>query len=208
MLSLFVHSKWDVGSIVKKCTPTYTGFDAFLGYYEACLSDYWYHWSPKQCDKAGFGASKSPYFDLSNSSGIGNITPSSRALNGTYNAHIFTSEAIRHIENTAAQPQETRQPLFLYLAYQNVHLACGHGPDKVAVETGKKYGLQAPCATVDLYPHLEKDIWKLQAAMVTELDYGVGNVTDALKRTGLWNNTGLVLTVTSTFLIQHLKALC
>ena len=30
------------------------------------------------------------------------------------------------------------------------------------------------------YLHLEMDTWKVQGAMVTELDYGVGNVTDAL----------------------------
>lgn len=38
--------KWDVGDIVSKCTPTYSGFDSFLGYYEACLSDYWWDTPP------------------------------------------------------------------------------------------------------------------------------------------------------------------
>jgi hypothetical protein len=27
----------------RSCTPTRSGFDTFLGYYSACLSDYWYH---------------------------------------------------------------------------------------------------------------------------------------------------------------------
>ena len=42
--------------------------------------------------------------------------------------------------------------------------------------------LQAPCPTVDLYPTQESDTVKVQGAMVTELDYGVGNVTAALVR--------------------------
>ena len=41
--------KWDVGYLEKTCTPTFAGFDTYFGYYEACLSDYWYHWSPDQC---------------------------------------------------------------------------------------------------------------------------------------------------------------
>jgi arylsulfatase A-like enzyme len=52
--------KWDIGYIVKDCSPTFSGFDTFLGYYSACLSDYWYHWVPGQCDQKG------PYVDLSN----------------------------------------------------------------------------------------------------------------------------------------------
>mgnify|MGYP006078772707 FL=1 len=195
--------KWDIGDIVKKCTPTYSGFDAFLGYYEACLSDYWYHWAPHQCDKKGFGPDALPYVDFVNSSGVDNITPSSRALNGTYNAHIFTAEAIRHIDNTAAQPVATRTPLFLYLAYQNCHLACGSAPDNVAVLSGKKHGLNAPCGTVDLYSHLDNDQYKLQGAVVTELDYGVGNVTAALKRTGLWENTVLFLVSDNGAQLDH-----
>eukprot|EP00662_Eupelagonemidae_sp_cell21_P046653 gene46653-66804_t len=63
--------KWDVGYLVKH--------------------DYWYHWSPSQCDEKG------PYVDLSNSTD-GEVSPSSRSLNGTYNAHIFTDEAIRIID--------------------------------------------------------------------------------------------------------------
>ena len=35
--------KWDAGYILSNCTPTKLGFDTFLGYYTAALSDYWYH---------------------------------------------------------------------------------------------------------------------------------------------------------------------
>ena len=41
---------------------------------------------------------------------------------------------------------------------------------------------QAPCATVDeLYSTTAEDCYKVLGAMVTELDYGVGNVTNAFK---------------------------
>lgn len=33
--------KWDVGFMKKECSPTYRGFDTFLGYYMACERDYW-----------------------------------------------------------------------------------------------------------------------------------------------------------------------
>ena len=46
-------AQWDVGFISSSCTPTRSGFDTFLGYYSACISDYWYHWSPDQCDDRG-----------------------------------------------------------------------------------------------------------------------------------------------------------
>ena len=37
-----------------------------------------------------------------------------------------------------------------------------------------------------------RDTWKVQAAMTTELDYGVANVTLALKAAGMWQNTVLL----------------
>jgi arylsulfatase B len=33
--------KWDVGYVEEHCTPTFRGFETFLGYYTACTSDYW-----------------------------------------------------------------------------------------------------------------------------------------------------------------------
>jgi hypothetical protein len=53
-----------------------------------------YHWSPGQCDDLG------PYKDFSNSTSASfprDIAPSSRYLNGTYNAHVFTAETVRLI---------------------------------------------------------------------------------------------------------------
>jgi hypothetical protein len=54
-------------------------------------------------------------------------------------------------------------------------------------------GLGAPLETVEMYPTTILDTWKVQAAMTTELDYGVANVTAALKATGLWSNTVMIL---------------
>ena len=69
----------------------------------------------------------------------------------------------------------------MYIAPQNVHLGCG--PDKAT------QGIQAPCETVSLYPNVLTDAWKVQSAVTTELDYVVGNVTEAIKQKGLWENT-------------------
>ena len=54
-------------------------------------------------------------------------------------------------------------------------------------------GLNAPLATVERYGTTELDTWKVQAAMTTELGYGVGNITAALQAAGMWENTILVL---------------
>lgn len=184
--------KWDVGYYLQRCTPTLSGFDTFLGYYEACLADYWYHWAPSQCDHNG------PYVDLSNSTTGANLSGAALVLNGTYNAEIFTAETIRLIE-----ANDGTAPLFFYLAYQNVHLACGSSPRDTNVKSGKPHGLQARCETVDLYPNTIRDIDKLQAAMVTELDYGVGNVTAALRTAGIYDNTVVVLVADNGAQLDH-----
>ena len=60
-------------------------------------------------------------------------------------AHVFTDEANRIINI-----HEKSRPLYIYLAYQNVHLACG---------VGRANGpLQAPCETVDLYSTTESRV--------------------------------------------------
>jgi hypothetical protein len=40
-----------VGYVVAATTPTYKGFDTFLGYYRACNNDLFYH-STSPCEEA------------------------------------------------------------------------------------------------------------------------------------------------------------
>jgi arylsulfatase A-like enzyme len=171
--------KWDAGFVEQHCTPTFRGFDTFLGYYSPCTSDYWYHGAPggnltyDTCGGIDFHDSTAGRIHGAAMSG-----PAS--LNNTYDQEVFTRRAVEII----AAHDAASAPLYLYLAYHNVHDACEK--DRFA------RGLAAPMATVNCYSTTELDTWKVQAAMTTELDYGVGNVTAALRAHDLWNNTLLM----------------
>eukprot|EP00051_Salpingoeca_urceolata_P027960 m.484210 g.484210 ORF g.484210 m.484210 type:complete len:546 (+) comp23251_c0_seq1:88-1725(+) len=160
--------KWDIGFIKKRCTAAMSGLDSFLGYYEACIVDYWYHGAPS--------ISNTSVFDFAES--VGTTISGATGFNGTYNRNAFSDRAIEIIKNN---PADT--PMYMYLAFQNVHLGCGRG---------RKHGIQAPCETMDLYGTTKTDLFKGQGGMLTELDYGVGNVTQALKDAGMWDNTIVV----------------
>jgi hypothetical protein len=84
-----------------------------------------------------------------------------------YNTYKFTREAISIVE---AHPAE--RPLFIYLAYQNVH-----GPT------------QAPDNYTALY---DAEIYHprlMCLAMIAAVDESIGKVTQSLQSRGLWNNT-------------------
>ena len=83
------------------------------------------------------------------------------SVNGTYDQIVFTQRAVAHIHDVAG----SGDPLFLVVAYHNVHDAC--------IADRFSGGLNAPMETVDLYKTTVRDTWKVQAAMTTELDYGV-----------------------------------
>ncbi|KAI8518927.1 hypothetical protein Bbelb_021840 [Branchiostoma belcheri] len=90
--------------------------------------------------------------------------------NGTYSTNLFASKAIEVIRN---HPQN--KPMFLYLPFQAVHSP-----------------LEAPREYIDMYNNVENTLVRTYAAMVTAMDEAVGNVTDALRKTGLWNDTVLI----------------
>ena len=175
--------KWNLGNMVRRYTPTFRGFSTFFGYYAAALGDYWYHGDPSKCPFSK-NATKTYITDLSNSSGadlVEGIRPAdSPGVNGTYDQELFTAEAVRLIENHGGITGENDQNLYIYLAYQNVHTTA----QNKATPSGAQ-PLHAPCKTVDeLYTDTASDTFKVMGAMVTELDYGIGNVTAALEAAG------------------------
>lgn len=88
-------------------------------------------------------------------------------MNGTYGGFLFTAEAVKRIES-----HDPATPLFMYIAFQNVH-----PPLQVPVEYTNRYSGKNR-TTIN--------------GMVSFLDESLGNVTAALKRRGLWEDTLLV----------------
>lgn len=174
-----VIGKWDVGYVVKETTATYKGFDTFLGYYKACNHDLFYH-TEGTCSEKELNAPT----DMSRN--VGTSIGPEKGVNGTYSTRLFTHEALTvlsHHFSAAAPP-----PLYMYLAPQNVHLACGTFASK-AIQ-----GIQAPCSTVSMFPHVKNDTYKGQTAVTAELDFLVGNVTQKLQELKQWNNTVVIFT--------------
>ena len=102
-------------------------------------------------------------------------------VSGTYNRNIFSGEAVRLIEQ-----HDTSESIFMYLAFMNVHDGCTR---RMPLEKG---GRQAPLATVQRFGNIEQDTYKVTAAMYSELDQGVSDVIDALKRKKMWDNTLII----------------
>ena len=194
--------KWDVGFEDPRCAPSGRGFDTFFGYYTACQADYWYHGAAGSLEGCGKGINGNyasganiPCTDLTNSSGIAggphDYEPAAASLNGTYNRVLFSAEGARLVAEHATG-EHAASPFYLYLAFMNVHDGCA-GPYG-SPSSDYKRGLQAPLATVDThYNTTVEDTYKMAGAMVTELDFGVKEVVDALKQHSMWNNTLFVM---------------
>jgi arylsulfatase A-like enzyme len=145
--------KWHLGHITKAYTPTHRGYDGFLGYYNAMTEDYWTH---VHSAAAGCDAIVP---DMSNSTGLfGPITPSRD--NGTFESVLFGDHAVNIIAN-----HDASKPLFMYLAFHNEH-----DPH------------QAPKASVESFPNVKSDTYKVTAALIETMDVQIGRVLDALTK--------------------------
>ena len=111
---------------MKQYTPTFRGFDSFLGYYNS-MEDYWTHYGPS-------AAGRCSGIDLSNSTKVGGIHPAARSLNGTYSSEMYGAEAARVILAHAAEPGPTAVPFYMYLPFQSVHM-----PNEAPAEMIAKY---------------------------------------------------------------------
>jgi arylsulfatase B len=94
------------------------------------------------------------------------------AENGTYTTFTFTQRAVDLIAK-----HDVQQPLFLYLPFPNVHSP-----------------LQVPSQYSDLYKHIEDPDRRTYCGLATNLDEAVGNITNALKARGMFDNTIIIFT--------------
>ena len=95
-----------------------------------------------------------------------------KSLQGIHDTYRFNSTAIRIIHEHAAKYGVNDVPLYLYLAFNSPH---------APIEVDEGY--------YNLYPQITYPLQKTFYGMVTEVDYAVGDVVKALKKTGLWENT-------------------
>jgi len=154
--------KWHLGFFKWEMTPTFRGFDSFVGFYGGG-EDYFTHQSSGAYD---FRRDPEPRCGK-------NCSHIASADKGVYSTTIFTTEAVRVI-----QSHDTKDPLFLYLAYQGVHAPA-----------------DVPQSYVDPYNETIKDPKRRTfAGMLSAVDEGIGNVTGALKDRGIFENTLIIFT--------------
>ena len=76
---------------MKQYTPTFRGFDSFLGYYNS-MEDYWTHYGPSATGPC-------TGIDLSNNTKVDGIHAAARSLNGTYSSdNAVTRLRIHHFK--------------------------------------------------------------------------------------------------------------
>ncbi|XP_064597817.1 arylsulfatase I-like [Liolophura sinensis] len=102
-----------------------------------------------------------------------------RNENGSYSTELFSSAAENIIRS-----HNTSEPLFLYLAYQAVH--AGNG--------GKDKAVEAPAKYVNRFLNIQNEKRRIFAGMVSALDDSVGNVTRALRESGMMENSVIIFT--------------
>ncbi|GIY99858.1 arylsulfatase B [Caerostris extrusa] len=142
-------------------TPTYRGFDSFLGYWNGVIDPFdhtYYESHIKIPNRKGFYG-----LDFHNGT-----TPMPSAQS-RYVTHVFTEAAEDIIKN-----HDVSQPLFLYLAQFAVH----------------GYPLmQAPSEDISKFKYIDNIGRRIHAATVSVMDQSVGSVFEALHKKDMLENT-------------------
>jgi arylsulfatase A-like enzyme len=161
--------KWHLGHYQPQLLPTARGFDQFIGYVDGSAY-YWTKQDPVWEYQDLLYADEHCYY-------VYNETDKT-----DYSTFFYTSKAISVIENH----DFTRQPMFLYMAYQAVHIPF-YDPTNVD-------GLTSTYFAEDLYNTIANntvgDASRLQYALALKLmDESFNQIVQALKEEGEYNNT-------------------
>ncbi|MDZ8117814.1 sulfatase family protein [Pontiella agarivorans] len=153
--------KWHVGAAPNH-HPNNRGFDYFYGFLSGGHS-YW----PEEVTTAMPLVLENG--KLNYGANEGTSLPLLRNDNiGEYNEYLTTALS----RDAARFVKEAEKPFCLYLAYN-----APHSP------------LEAPKETIEKYNHIKDRNRRIYAAMVDEMDQGIGRVVDALKESGKFENT-------------------
>lgn len=156
--------KWHAGFYKWALTPTFRGFDEFVGFYSGG-EDYFTH---KNGEGYDFRRDSSPNCGA-------NCSIVNTADAGVYSTEVFSREAVRMISE---HPSESDTPLFLMVTYQGVH-----SPS------------QAPQRYIDMYNDTISDSTRRTfAGMISAVDEGIFNITEALREKGMYDDTVFVFT--------------
>lgn len=149
--------KWHLGFYKSQYTPTRRGFDSHFGYWTGEIG-YYDHTALE--DTGSWGVDFRDDMDL--------------AVNysGKYSTSLFTDRALRIIHD-----HDTQHPLFLMMAYQNVH-------------TGNNYSrLEAPEELRRHFPHIRDEHRKTFAGMLLAMDQSMGTIMHSLKSRDMLKNS-------------------
>jgi len=181
--------KWHLGYYAEELVPTQRGFDSFFGF----LGSTEHYYSHMLCRDGqvlienSIQYSKLKKLNKYNSTNrfvdeYGNLwcgfdlrqnEDPAENYSGQYSTHLYTQKAADVIRNHATK--EAAKPLFLYLSYQAPHQP---------LEVPESYSTQ--------YVSVTDENRRIYAGMTTCMDEGVINITSALEKYGLWNNTILI----------------
>ena len=150
--------KWHLGSCDERYEPTYRGFNSYSGYLSGA-EDYFHH-------TGDWRNGTSP-----------NVAPDCGVnVSDIYSTTLYMNELSRVLRT-----RTSTQPLFMYLAFQNVH-----NPYEVP-----------PVSIIDVnvtYANVTSESRKVYGGMVTALDIAVGETVELFKTHGLWDNTLMIYT--------------
>jgi arylsulfatase A-like enzyme len=164
--------KWGLGELGSTGTPGKKGFDEWFGYLNQVDAHNYYPTVLNRFDGTRPAGQQEKQYEL---------TENKYGKKGKYSNNYFTEAALRYLANSKPEWNNHYRPFFLYLAY-----TIPHANNELGYKTGN--GMEVPSDkpySEEPWPQVEKN----KAAMITLLDKYVGEVVNALEKSGMDQNT-------------------
>ena len=190
----FMSGKWHLGFFTAGYLPTRRGFSRFYGFLTG-KEDYFSHQDmeytcpghsaqklgpPFRCNKTSSTLGPGAYFGLDLYDG----ETLDRTQQGRYSTELFTSKAIAMLEL-----RNRSRPAFLYLAYNGVHNANPADPLQAPSQYVDRFTGSIPCEGRSGNNLTACQDRRVFAGMLAAVDEGVGNLSKAVARLDMAENT-------------------